>query len=180
VNGPGRALLAALAAVAVPAAVAQPQSDWEVQQAERNWREGEVVLPAYPKADDLIEFDVGPATPFRFFIDPASLSVGGDGVIRYAQVARSGAGAENISYEGIRCRPATTRTYAFGRRDGRWASTMSAWRTIDQGVAQGSAFALWRRYLCPHGIAIRDRDEGIAALRSGGHPDAPRDTAFGR
>lgn len=179
-NAAGRAPLAALAAAAVSTAVAQPQSDWEVRQAERDWREGEVVLPAYPKADELIEFDAGPATPFRFFIDPASLSVGGDGVIRYTQVARSGAGAENVSYEGIRCRPATTRTYAFGRRDGRWASTMSAWRTIDRGVAQGSAFVLWSRYLCPHAIAIRSRDEGIAALRGGGHPDAPREQLFGR
>lgn len=178
-NVPGRALLAALAAAA-SGAMAQPLSDWEVQQAERDWREGEVVLPAYPRADDLIEFDVGPATPFRFFVDPASLSVGGDGVIRYTQVARSSAGAENVSYEGIRCRPATTRTYAYGRRDGRWASTLSAWRPVERSAAQGSPFALWSRYLCPHGIAIRSRDEGVAALRSGGHPDAPREQLFGR
>ena len=57
-------LLAALGWASL--APAQPKSDWEVEQEERDWREAEFKLPAYPKADALIEFSVSAASRFGF------------------------------------------------------------------------------------------------------------------
>jgi len=63
---------------------AQFKSDWEEREAERNWAEGAVTLPAFPKREDLIEFFVSSASDFKFFIDRASLAVGADG---YAELS---------------------------------------------------------------------------------------------
>lgn len=153
-------------------APAQPKSDWEIEQEQRNWTEGDYKLPAYPKGSDLIEFNVSATTNFRFFIDRQSLSVNAEGVVRYTLLARSPSGAENVTYEGIRCRTGTYRVYAYGRAGGKWAERASDWRPIEQKTVQRSHHALWREYFCPHKVPIFDAAEGIDALGRGGHPNS--------
>lgn len=148
------------------------KSDWQIQQEKLDWQENPTQLPAFPKPQELLEFYVGPASDFRFFIDQASLGVGSDRVVRYVLVARSPSGAQNISYEGMRCESASYRIYATGRRDGTWTKAREdRWRPIGSGAMN------WRRalqtdYFCPQGIAIHSAAEGIAALKRGGAPDA--------
>ena len=162
----------ALAAIAAPA-LAQPKSDWEVEYEKRSWQEADLVLPAYPKNEDLVEFFVSAATPFHFYLDGKSLSVGKDGVVRYTLVTRSPAGAVSVSYEGIRCDPAGVRTYAYGRTGDRtWSQRPGAWRPIVRMEVQRWHLALWSEYLCPEQHPIATPAEGVAALRRGGHPDA--------
>ena len=164
---------AALALAAhVALGIAQPKSDWEIEVERRGWKEGEYKLPPPPKADDLIEFFVSSATDFRFFVDPQSLSVGKDGVVRYTLVARSPSGAENVTYEGIRCSEGRLRVYAYGRPGGGWSERDSEWRPIEPKTVQRWHNALWREYFCPMKVPIFDPAEGIDALRRGGHPDA--------
>ena len=162
--------MAALLAVAGPA-LAQ-RSDWERQQQELNWREREVVLPAYPTPENLLPFFVSAATTFDFFIDAASISTGEDGVVRYVLVARSAQGAETVSYEGIRCSEKTYRIYATGA-GGRWTSRPTAWRPIEPRSIQRWHNALWREYFCPIGVPIHSAAEGVEALRRGDHPSRP-------
>lgn len=176
----GAALAATLAAALQQPLLAQPKSDWELAQEERDWREGEFALPAYPKPADLVALEVGAATDFRFFVDATSLSVGRDGVVRYTLVARSRSGAENVSFEGIRCKSGSVRAYAFGQGGARWSARGTPWRAIEPGGTQRWHFILWREYFCPHAIAIRDAAEGVDALHRGGHPDAPRADMFSR
>jgi len=154
-------------------ALAQPKSDWEIEKEQRDWTEGDHKLPAYPKVSDLIEFHVSATTDFRFFIDRQSLSVNADGVVRFTLLARSPSGAENVTYEGIRCRTGTYRIYAYGRAGGSWAERASDWRPIQQKTVQRSHHALWRDYFCPHRVPIFDSAEGIDALARGGHPNSP-------
>ena len=165
-----RLLLYALAAIAVQAA-AQPnaqKSDWELEQEKREWKEGDVKLPAYPGADGLIEFSVVGATRFRFFIDPASLAPGADGVVRYTLIARSPSGVANVSYEGIRCATGAYKVFAFGN-DGRWANRESEWRRIEP-KAVAWHYELRANYFCPNRRPIVTAAEGLDALRRGGHP----------
>jgi len=168
-----RILLAcALAVIAVQAA-AQPKaekSEWEQERERRDWKEGELKLPAYPKAEGLIEFAVVGATSFRFFIDPASLDLGSDGVVRYTLVARSPSGVANISYEGIRCATGSYKVFALGN-DGRWASRETEWRQIEP-KAVAWHFELRANYFCPNRLSIATAAEGLDALRRGGHPAA--------
>jgi len=138
---------------------------------ERESKEIELKLPAYPKAEDLIEFPVSGGTNFRFFIDPASLAVESDGVVRYTLVARSPGGISNISYEGIRCSTNVYKVFALGN-DGRWSVKPSDWREINAKSVQRWHGELRSYFFCPHGRTIASGEEGLNALRRGRHPDA--------
>lgn len=146
------------------------QSDWERQQGRPAPAETDVELPAYPLASRLVEFEKGSGGAFRLFIDPATLSVGKDGVVRYVLVARSSSGAENVTYEALRCDTAEFRFYAFGRPDGTWARSRTGWRPLQ--TAQTRQFVLYSDYFCPQRVAIRNTAEGVRALEENGHPFA--------
>ena len=122
-----------------------------------------LVLPPYPRDERLIEFFVTATSEFRFFVDPAAVRPGSDGVVRYTLVARSSAGAENVSYEGLRCASADVRIYALGRERG-WVSSKADWRPIRTQWH----IVLYREYFCPQKEPIASAGEGIEALRRGG------------
>jgi len=164
-----RAIAGMALATAAGIAAAQPKSDWEKEDEERNWREAEVVLPAYPRAENLLEFFVSSASPFRFYIDRPSLSVGADGVVRYTLVVRSPAGAETVSYEGMRCRTGEVKVFAFGRPDRSWAGHAAPWRRIEMKSVQRWHNALYGEYFCPSGAPILSAADGLDALRAGEH-----------
>ena len=152
------------------AAPGQPASDWERERNARGWREREVVLPAPPRRENLVEFFVSATTTFRFFIDARSITTGDDGVVRYTLVARSAEGVENISYEGIRCEEKGYRIYAAGAREG-WTRIEAPWRKIEPRSIQRWRNALQREYFCPEGFPVRSAEEGVRALRSPANPN---------
>ena len=150
---------------------AQIKSDWERENEERLKQSDEQLVPPPPldKAR-LVEVKLHPSaqTDFRYFVDPGSVSVGADRIVRYVLVARSPAGADSVTFEGIRC-PGEYRVYAVGRPDGSWGGRPSAWRAIvrDYRVSQNT---LSRDYFCPGRHAIATSEEGQKAVRTGGHP----------
>lgn len=148
------------------------RSDWENQNAAQLAKEEEAAvqpaLPAFPVSGDLVEFRVDGFSGYRLYVDARTLSVG-DAIVRYALVARSTSGAENVAYEAINCRSAETRLLAIGRAGGTWSPQETSWRSIGQRPVQRS---LMREYFCPQNIAIANAEEGAAALRRGGHPRA--------
>jgi len=98
----------------------------------------------------LIAFDAGAATPHRFYIDAASLSVGEDGVVRYTLVVRSGGGATNVLFEGIRCATQEQKLYALGRPEGGWVRAReSRWRRIEYRELNRHHAVLYSEFLCP-------------------------------
>lgn len=164
-------LACALAAPPSHAQIIKP--DTEELLKERDWRENAVKLPEFPQADRLVEFYVSATTSFRFFIDPKTLLVGDDGVIRYVLVARSASGAQNVWFEGIRCKTGELKQYATGRNDASWVERRAAeWAAIEPKTLNRQHQALRREYFCPQGLPIQSAAEGIDALRRGGHPHA--------
>ncbi|HMW17088.1 MAG TPA: CNP1-like family protein [Accumulibacter sp.] len=130
----------------------------------------EVVLPPFPKAENLIPFVVSAPTRNQFFIDGDSLTVDGDDLIRYALVIRSPAGVENVFYEAIRCSTGERRLYATGRSDGTWAPARGKpWNRIRENSLNRHHAALYLEYFCPVGIVVGDADNLRRALRRGGH-----------
>ena len=149
-----------------------PKSEWERKHEDRlppPPPEEAAPLPPYPQRSQLIEFFVAATTEFTFFIDATSLGVGAGGVVRYVLVARSASGVENVSFEGMRCATSEVRLYAVGR-DGRWSGKPGEWRTIAPRSVQRWHNALYREYFCPQKEPILGAQEGIDALRRGGHP----------
>ena len=170
----GAFLLAVLAfaplLVRAQATPAWDRSDWEREQARRNWTEDKVALPPYPKGDNLVKFDVPAARDFSFFIDPASLS---DGIVRYTLVARSTSGAKNVSFEGIHCASDEYKVYATGRSNGTWLRHETPWRDIGSDRVQYWHNELSREYLCPSGRPVANAKDALSVMRRGG-PSGPR------
>ncbi len=163
-------LLVALLVLAGCSTRPAEQSDWELEHRKPAPEEVQVELPAYPVAARLIEFEKSPAADFHYFIDPATLSVDKDGVVRYVLVARSSSGAQNVTYEGLRCDTAEHRFYAFGRADGTWSRSRTDWRPVLQ--AQLLQRILYADYFCPQKVPIVNAGDGVRALQDGGHPFA--------
>lgn len=166
------AAAAALALLASQSAVlaATFDDDYEVKV----WEEIEATLPPPPKDSSLIPFYVSAVAVNRFQVDADSISVGGDGVVRFTLVVTSSSGVRNVSYEGIRCETAERRPYAFGRADGSWSKARSnAWVKIQNATVNRQYAALFTEYFCPAASPVNDADEARMALRAGGHPSLP-------
>jgi CNP1-like family len=152
-NTPWRALRVAVTLAAglltLPAAAQWKDWDYELDQEKKPWDELQTQLPAYPKPENLLAFDIGSNTANRYFVDAASLSVGEDGVVRYTLVIRTAGGATNVSFEGIRCDGRSVRVYAFGHVNSQWSRARNAgWREIQPREINGYHFALHRDYFC--------------------------------
>lgn len=164
---PGLFLVAVLAGFSAGAPAAEFDSEYD----EKRWEEIETQLPAYPRAENLASFFVSAASDNKFMIDRESISVAADGVVRYTLVVVSSSGAQNVSYEGLRCSSAERRLYAFGRSDKVWSKARSnQWVRIQGSSLNRHHAALYAEYFCPGGVIVRDADEARMALRSGGHP----------
>lgn len=169
-----RALVPAALCLALVACAgdAPEQSDWERAQEAQSWQESAVKLPPYPKNADLVEFEAGAGTDFHFLIDAATLSVSSDGVVHYVLVARSPEGAENVSFEGLRCRDGDFKIYATGGAEGTWLKVSEPrWRPVEQRTGSWHR-ALATGYFCPKREPIRTVAEGADALKRGGNPRA--------
>jgi len=157
--------LAFVAALVTPSSAAPSLSDPD----EKAWAEAEVQLPAFPEKENYIPFAVGAVKDRQFFIDSKSLSVGSDDVIRFALVIVSVAGAQNISFEGLRCGAGERRYYASGRADKTWSKARSdRWIKI-KGTSNDHHVELYSTYFCPNSaLALRSADDARRALRHGG------------
>lgn len=146
------------------AGFASDEDDGEAKDAA--WEELTVELPAFPQEQNWLPFYVSASTKNSFFVDTASISVGSDGVVRYALLIRSASGARNVSFEGMRCETRERRLYATGRAGGEWAKSRSGgWSRIRDEYANRHHAALFLDYFCPGGLIARDADEIRAVLR---------------
>jgi len=128
-------------------------------------------FPAPPVDRDAVPFDVsGRDSALRFAIDPKSVSIGKDNVVRYTVLITSSTGARNVNYEGLRCDTAERRIYATLRNDtNQWignravnmnesaneeTASMNAykaasdWQRVGNGGPTDYASALMRTYFC--------------------------------
>lgn len=113
------------------------------------WQESEISLPPAPDSGNLLDVDVGAATPLDFAVDAKSITIGSDSVVRYTIVVTSRSGARTVNYEGIRCDTFERRIYAFGHKDGSWArSPKGSWHRIPRATRNGYAEALALDYFC--------------------------------
>jgi CNP1-like family protein len=136
---------------------------------DKPWEEQKAALPGYPADENLVHFYVGAASPFDFFVDAASVSIGKDGVVRYTLVARSPSAALNVSYEGIRCESRERKLYAFGRSDRTWAEARNAkWAGIPsrQTFPNNQQAALADDFFCVRGAHVADAESAVKALKA--------------
>ena len=159
----GAALAACLALAACGGA--PEKSDWErTHESQLVPAELPLVFPPYPREADLIPFEAGAPREVRFFIDARSIEIGADSVVRYTLVARSAAGAQNVTYEGIRCSTGEVRIFAIGG-GADWVNAKGGWRPIRPGARERWHHELQREYFCPLRQRVATPQEAIESLR---------------
>jgi hypothetical protein len=142
--------------------------EYDFEANTKAWQEIQAQLPAAPKPENLIEVKLDSSTRNKLLIDATSLSSGDDGVVRYTAIIRSSSGAENVSFEGLRCENGERKLYAFGRPNGEWSRNRFAkWEPIQARLAGGYHRELFFHYLCTVNTE-RDVPTLLRLLKSGG------------
>jgi len=97
-----------------------------------DWKEADVPPPPAFNASRLIYIQMPPYMSLKFGVDPATITVTGDGVVRYVVVAGTKVGdTSNAFYEGIRCASDEVKQYA-RYSAGAWQPASGAeWKRID-------------------------------------------------
>ncbi|HTH62991.1 MAG TPA: CNP1-like family protein [Paraburkholderia sp.] len=135
------------------------------------WTENKVTsLPPLPQPGaHLLPFDVSNNTSLTFAVDPASVSVGSDGVVRYTIVITTPTGGRNVNYEGIRCETYEWRLYASlnADHDG-WDETVANdWERIQKGTLNAYHSALYTDYFCANKMPAGNTHKVVDDLRYG-------------
>ena len=143
----------------------------EREEDNKEWTEEAVTPPEFFKDENLIAFEVSAANSNRFFVDSKSITLGKDEVVRYALVIRSSAGAQNVSYEGIRCATRERKLYALGRPDGSWVAARALkWGSVTAPGTVTPQRILMNDFFCPKEVSVKSVEEAVSALRAGIHP----------
>jgi hypothetical protein len=114
-----------------------------------DWKEAEVPPPPALQVDKLLPLEIGARSVLQWGIDPASIRIGGDGVVRYVIVARGEGGGLNAFYEGVRCSSLEVKQYARSN-DGQWTPVAGA----EFKPMQGSAARLHSLFVARNGACI--------------------------
>ena len=160
----------------VSAAQAQIQSDWERANEDRLRQSGEKLVPPPPlNRSRLVELKqtMASSSDFRYYVDWGSVSAGEDRIVRYVLVARSPAGVESVTFEGLTCK-GEYRVYAVGRPEGGWGGQPSEWRQIPRNPNAAQPM-LAKEYFCPGRAVVRTSAEAQQAIRAGGHTGTHRE-----
>ena len=121
------------------------------QTVEKNpdWKEVDVPAPPSFSKERLIPIDMPTFVTLKFGVDPATLTVTSDGVVRYVMVAGHASGASNAMYEGIRCSTGEFKTYARFSAAGEWSRVNDPqWRPLNDNNTSRHALALARLGAC--------------------------------
>lgn len=136
-----------------------------------DWKELEAPPPPAFNLDKLIAYDGTAGSGLVYAIDPTTLVVGSDGIVRYVLVASSATGTRNIMYEAIRCATGEVKTYARYNANAWSVVERPEWRSIFGGNARYSLrFA--RAGGCDNAAAPVSADSVVRSLRSS--PNAHR------
>jgi CNP1-like family len=134
-----------LIALLIAATGAQSQGS----TSDAGWQESDVPTPPVVNDKDLIPIDMPANLALRFGVDPKTLTITNDGVVRYVVVASNDRGARNVMYEGVRCATDEVKTYARQDSTGKWtADTQAQWRPLNAGSATAHAMAVSRQGAC--------------------------------
>lgn len=168
-----RSLLALALACAAAACSAPPQASSRPGPEDPDWREVEAPPPPPLRTQGLIPLDIPGA--LRFGIDPQSITVGADRVVRYVVVATSRTGTVNAFYEGIQCEGGSVKVYARHNPDSGWVPARNAdWQPIHSTTNSRHSLYIARNGVCQGRGINGTPGQIITDLR------APVDTRFER
>jgi CNP1-like family len=135
-----------------------------------DWKETEVPPPPSFDLKRLVQVDVSLQSQLKWGVDPSTIVINKDGVVRYVVVAQSASGVVNAMYEGIRCSKAEFRRYARHNPDSGWVKvTDSDWTPLRQSGTSRHPQALAKLGLCDGAAPPISAQQATRSLRAGGN-----------
>lgn len=144
-----------------------PDDETETLDAQRPKAEQEAPLPPFPVLTNLLPVDTGPTSKQSFAIDPQSLTIAEEYIVRYTVVATSSSGTKNISYEGINCMSLDFKRYAYGTKDGKWVRTRAnQWEKVSSMSQNQLHVTLTRFFFCRDGYPADSTKDILERVRN--------------
>ena len=114
-----------------------------------NWHESDVPPPPTFNKNQLIQVEMPKYVSLQLGVDPATLVITADGVVRYVMVASNASGSITAMYEGIRCATGEVKTYARYASNGQWTPQKDPqWQSLSDNLRSRHALALARQGAC--------------------------------
>ncbi len=114
-----------------------------------DWKESDTPTPPAFSPNKLLPLDMPPYVSLRFGIDPATLTITTDGIVRYVVVATNASGSVSALYEGIRCATGEVKTYARAGGAGAWSIIQAPeWRGLNDNQPSKHAWVFARQAAC--------------------------------
>ena len=142
-NWCGRIALAALTLALATPLRAQVELD------NPDWKESSTpTAPAF-SADKVLPLNMPIYVTLKVGIDPNTLTITPDGIVRYVVVTRNASGSVNALYEGIRCATGEVKTYARANGSGVWSMVAEpTWRHFTDNLPSKHAWVFARQAAC--------------------------------
>ena len=136
-----------------------------------DWRESSVGPPPAFDVTRLLFIESPVSSSLKFGVDPATLTITPEGVVRYVMVALGQDQTQNVLYEGIRCNTAEYRLYARYSREKSWTvSPEPEWRPLKGLPATRHALLLALAAVCTGAAPTTPVSAIVNALRTGVAP----------
>jgi len=131
-----------------------------------DWKESEAPAPPAFNPEKLLPLDMPHYVTLKFGIDPATLSITPDGIVRYVVVARSDSGAITAFYEGILCAKGEVKSYARTQSDGQWRIVANPqWRALNDNQPSPHARVFARQGACDANTAASSVADIVRAMK---------------
>jgi len=138
-----------------------------------DWKEEQVAPPPVFSQDALIPLDMPNYVSLKVGVDPDTIVVGADGVVRYVIVMKNSTGSVNAVFEGIRCTSDEVKTYARWSSSGTWSATSNPqWKAVNDNMPSRHAQAFARQGGCQNRLAPA-KAEILRALKAGNKAGGP-------
>ncbi len=132
-----------------------------------DWQESAVPAPPTFEKSRLIRIDAVPGQTMIIGVDPATLTLSKDGVVRYVVVATAAGGSLNAMYEAIRCATSEFKTYARRTADSEWLSVSDpSWRALQENMPSRHAYRIARQGICDGRAPTPSVAEMVRRLKS--------------
>ena len=131
-----------------------------------DWAEEAVAQPPAFSKDRLIAIDMPSYVSLQVGVDPDTIEVGGDGVVRYVIAMTNASGNTSAVFEGIRCITDEVKTYARMGSAGSWSKVANpSWKPVNDNMPSRHAQAFARQGGCQNRLATSQR-EIVQALKA--------------
>jgi hypothetical protein len=121
-----------------------------------DWTEEEAPPPPAFSWDGSVELEMPSYVTVQVAIDPRTIRIGNDSIVRYVAVMRNRSGTVNAFYEGLRCTTDEVKTYARAGSSGTWSLVNKPeWQDVNGTLPSKHAFVFARQAACDVRVSRR-------------------------